>query len=62
MNPNVLLAVPLLPLLAAIIAGLFGRNIGRTGSHLVTIAAVAVSCVLSLRRAARHLLGWRARL
>jgi NADH-quinone oxidoreductase subunit L len=48
MNPNVLLAVPLLPLLAAIIAGLFGRYIGRAGSHLVTIAAVAVSCLLSL--------------
>jgi len=48
MNPNVLLAVPLLPLLAAIIAGLFGRYIGRAGSHLITIAAVAVSCVLSL--------------
>ena len=47
MNPNVLLAVPLLPLLAAIIAGLFGRYVGRTGAHLVTIAAVAVSCALS---------------
>ena len=49
MNPNVLLAIPLLPLVAAIIAGLGGRYIGRTGAHLVTIAAVAASCVLSLR-------------
>ena len=32
MNPHVLLAVPLLPLLAAIIAGLGGRLIGRTGA------------------------------
>jgi NADH-quinone oxidoreductase subunit L len=48
MNPNVLLAIPLLPLLAAIIAGLFGRYIGRVGAHLITIAAVAVSCWLSL--------------
>ena len=48
MNPTVLIAIPLLPLLAAIIAGLGGRYIGRTGAHLVTIAAVAVSCVLSI--------------
>src|SRR5476651_581112 len=48
MNPTVLIAIPLLPLLAAIIAGLGGRYIGRTGAHLVTIAAVAVSCVLSV--------------
>ena len=48
MNPNVLLAIPVLPLVAAIIAGLFGRQIGRVGAHLVTIASVAVSCVLSL--------------
>src|SRR5580765_4558339 len=47
MNPNVLLAVAFLPLIAAIIAGLFGRYIGRTGAHLVTIAAVAVRWVLS---------------
>ena len=48
MNPNVLLAVAFLPLVAAILAGLFGRYIGRTGAHLVTIAAVAASCLLSL--------------
>ena len=33
---------------AAIIAGLCGRVIGRTGAHLVTIAAVGVSCALSI--------------
>ncbi len=48
MNPHVLLAIPLLPLVAAIIAGLGGRLIGRVGAHLITIAAVAVSCALSL--------------
>ncbi len=48
MNPTVLIAIPLLPLLAAIVAGLGGRYIGRTGAHLVTIAAVAASCVLSV--------------
>jgi NADH-quinone oxidoreductase subunit L len=48
MNPNVLLAIPLLPLIAAIIAGVFGRQVGRTGAHTVTIAGVAVSFALSL--------------
>ena len=47
MNPNVLLAIVLLPLAAAIIAGLFGRIIGRVGAHTVTIGAVGASLVLS---------------
>ncbi len=38
------LLVPLAPLLGAMVAGLFGWAIGRTFSHLVTIAGVAVSC------------------
>ncbi len=48
MNPNLLLAIPMLPLIAAIIAGLGGRLIGRTASAAVTIAAVGASCVLSI--------------
>jgi NADH-quinone oxidoreductase subunit L len=48
MNQSVLIAIPLLPLLAAVIAGVGGRWIGRAGAHSVTIAAVAVSCWLSL--------------
>ena len=48
MNPTVLLAIPLLPLLAAALAGLFGKYIGRAGAHTVTILGVAVSCALSL--------------
>jgi NADH-quinone oxidoreductase subunit L len=47
MNPNVLIAIAVLPLIGAILAGLFGRVIGRAGAHTVTIAAVAVSFVLS---------------
>ncbi len=47
MNPHVLLAIAVLPLLAGVIAGLFGWLVGRTGAHLVTIAAVGVSCALS---------------
>ncbi|MBX2824376.1 MAG: NADH-quinone oxidoreductase subunit L [Gammaproteobacteria bacterium] len=36
------------PLVAAIIAGLFGRRIGRVMSHRITIGAVALSFLLSL--------------
>jgi NADH-quinone oxidoreductase subunit L len=49
MNPYVLLAIALLPLLAAVLAGLFGRLIGRVGAASLTIGAVAVSFALSLR-------------
>ena len=49
MNPQLLLAIPLMPLAAAIIAGLGGRLIGRAASAVLTIAAVAASCALSLQ-------------
>src|SRR6202030_1713881 len=35
------------PLVAAVIAGLFGKAIGKAGAHGVTILAVGISCVLS---------------
>ncbi|MCZ7563924.1 MAG: NADH-quinone oxidoreductase subunit L [Burkholderiales bacterium] len=41
------LLVPLAPLAGAIVAGLFGRVIGRTWSHRVTIAGVAVAFAAS---------------
>src|SRR3984885_6959522 len=41
------LTIALAPLVAAVIAGLFGRTIGRAGAHSVTILGVAVSCALS---------------
>jgi len=44
----VYLAIPLASLLGAIIAGFFGKPIGRRGAHFVTITGVAVSFVLSL--------------
>ncbi len=44
---TVLVLIPLLPLLGAIIAGLFGRAVGRAGAHSVTILGVLASCVLS---------------
>jgi NADH-quinone oxidoreductase subunit L len=38
------LLIPLAPLIGSAIAGLFGWLIGRTMSHVVTIAGVAISC------------------
>ena len=42
------LLVPLAPLLGAILAGLFGKVIGRVGAHSVTTLGVAVAFVASL--------------
>ncbi|MGH8501751.1 MAG: NADH-quinone oxidoreductase subunit L [Gammaproteobacteria bacterium] len=42
------LVIPVAPLLAAIIAGVFGHYIGRQGAHRVTITAVTLSFLLSL--------------
>ena len=42
------LTIVLAPLLAAIVAGLFGKKIGRAGSHWITILGVGLSCALSL--------------
>ncbi|SFM44598.1 NADH-quinone oxidoreductase subunit L [Rugamonas rubra] len=52
LNPNLLLAVPLAPLLGAAIAGLlgtkfFGNLVGRKTSHTATILGVLVAFVLS---------------
>ena len=44
-----LLAIVLAPLLASILAGLFGRQIGRAGAHTVTILGVAIAFALSAR-------------
>ena len=46
-SKSVLLAIVLAPLLGSIVAGLFGRQIGRAGAHWITILGVAVSCALS---------------
>jgi NADH-quinone oxidoreductase subunit L len=48
MNLTLLVLIAVLPLVGAILAGLFGRVIGRVGAHTVTILAVATSFVLSL--------------
>ncbi len=43
-----LLLIPLLPLAGAVLAGLFRNQVGRTGSHVVTILGVALSFALSV--------------
>ncbi|MGI4847008.1 MAG: NADH-quinone oxidoreductase subunit L [Janthinobacterium lividum] len=54
LNPNLLLAVPLAPLVGSMIAGLFGTSffgniIGRKTSHTVTILGVAIAFLISLQ-------------
>jgi NADH-quinone oxidoreductase subunit L len=41
------LIIPFAPLIASIVAGLFGRQVGRTGAHSVTIFAVLLSFLCS---------------
>jgi len=45
---SIYLAIPLASLLGAVIAGFFGKQIGRAGSHWVTILGVGTSFALSL--------------
>jgi NADH-quinone oxidoreductase subunit L len=44
---SIYLTIALAPLAAALIAGLFGKAIGRAGAHSITIAGVGLSCALS---------------
>src|SRR3984885_5004976 len=41
------LTIALAPLVAAVIAGLFGKSIGKAGAHGITILGVGISCLLS---------------
>ena len=45
---KIYLLIPLLPLLSAVIVGLFGRALPRAAAHLLTIAGVGASFVLSV--------------
>ena len=45
---TVYLWVVLAPLIGSIIAGIFGKVVGRTGAHIAAIAGVAIACILSL--------------
>jgi NADH-quinone oxidoreductase subunit L len=44
---SMLLTIALAPLVGAVLAGLFGRVIGRAGAHSVTLLGVGISCALS---------------
>ncbi len=48
LDKSILLTIVLAPLFGALVAGLFGKRIGRVASHSVTIAGVALSCALSI--------------
>lgn len=45
---NLILLIVLLPLFAGLIAGMFGKHIGRDGAHWITCTGVAISFALSL--------------
>ena len=47
LSQNLLLAVPLAPLVGAVLAGFFGKAIGRAGAHTVTILGVLMAFVIS---------------
>ena len=48
LSQHLLLAVPLAPLVGAVVAGFFGKAIGRSGAHVVTVLGVLLSFVLSV--------------
>jgi NADH-quinone oxidoreductase subunit L len=47
LSPALLTVVPLAPLVGAVVAGLFGKQIGRAGAHTITILGVLVSFLIS---------------
>lgn len=48
MNQSILLVIVLAPLLGSIIAGLFGKKVGRVWSHRAAIAGVTIAFAVSL--------------
>ncbi len=52
---QIYLAIVLAPLIGSIIAGLFGKFIGRSGAHWVTIIGVAISSILSMIAYKHHM-------
>ena len=46
-SKSILVAAVFAPLIGAILAGFFGRRIGRIGAHSATIFGVGISCALS---------------
>jgi NADH-quinone oxidoreductase subunit L len=48
LTQNMLLAVPLAPLIGSVVAGFLGRWVGRRGAHLATILGVAIAFGISV--------------
>ncbi len=48
LSQNLLLTVPLAPLAGSVIAGLFGKAVGRRGAHLITILGVLIAFIVSV--------------
>ncbi len=48
LSQNMLLAVPLAPLAGAVVAGLFGKQVGRRGAHTITILGVLIAFIISV--------------
>lgn len=42
------LAILILPLLGSLLSGFFGKKIGVTGSHIITISCLLLSTIFSL--------------
>ncbi len=57
---NIYLGIILAPLMGSLIAGLFGRKIGRSGAHWITIIGVATAFLLSLIVLRHHVLSGAA--
>src|SRR4029078_614060 len=47
LSPALLTVVPMAPLVGAIVAGLFGKQVGRAGAHTVAIPRVLFSFLIS---------------
>ncbi len=47
LSQNLLLVVPLAPLVGCLAAGFFGKTIGRRGAHMATILGVLISFIVS---------------
>ena len=47
LSTTVLLTIALAPLVGCLLAGFFGKFIGRVGSHVATILGVGISCALA---------------
>lgn len=49
MTEQLLIWIPLLPLIASVIVGLFGRFLPRSAAHWLTILGVGAACILSMQ-------------